>query len=127
MNTQKANIRKMRTAGGLLGIICFGALIGNVLAATPDGQPRQQVVQFADLDVSRAQGITRLYQRIESAAHGVCKPSSDRDLSQVARSRVCLEQAITRAVSKLDIPALTSYYLVKRRGNDTPQRVARQP
>jgi UrcA family protein len=90
-------------------------------------QPRQQVVNFADLDISRPQGITILYRRIESAARGVCGSVSERELSQVVRWHVCLDQAITRAVSGLSIPALTSYHLLKTGQTGTPQRVAKQP
>jgi UrcA family protein len=128
MDMNKTNVCK---TAGLLVAACFGALAGSVLAAAPD--PRQQVVNFADLDVSRPQGIAILYRRIESAAREVCGSVSERELSQAIRWHVCLDQAITRAVSGISIPALTSYHMVKAGRSDavffrpTAQRVAKQP
>jgi UrcA family protein len=129
MNMHKTNMWKPRKprANGLLAMTCLSALIGNVLAASPDGELRQQVVQFADLDVSRPQGITALYGRIASAASQVCELFSERDPSQVVRWHMCMDQAITRAVGHLNIPALTSYYLVKTGRSDVAHRVAKQP
>jgi UrcA family protein len=126
MNRHKTIMRKTRTSG-LLVMTCFSALIGNVMAAAPDRELQRQVVQFADLDVSRPQGITALYQRIASAARQVCEPFSERDPSQVVRSHMCMDQAITRAVGRLNIPALTSYHLVKTGRSDVAHRVAKQP
>jgi UrcA family protein len=127
MNMHKTITLKTRTASGLLVMTCFSALIGNVLAAAPDGKPPRQVVNFADLDVSRPQGIAILYRRIESAARGVCGHVSERELSQAIRWHVCLDEAIARAVSTVSLPALTRYYRVKTGLGDAPQQIAKQP
>jgi UrcA family protein len=127
MNMHKTNILKTRTASALLVMTCFSALIGNVLAAASDDKPPQQVVNFADLNVSRPQGIAILYRRIESAARRVCGNVSERELSQAIRWHVCLDDAIARAVRSVSLPALTTYYRVKTGRSDAPQQVAKQP
>ncbi len=123
MNIQKT---KMRTTA-LLAVTCFGALAGNALAAEPGIPLHQQVVLFADLDVSRPQGIVVLYGRIERAASRVCEPFSTREPSQVVGARRCADQAITRAVNNLNIRALTSYYLVKTGRADPAPPLAKHP
>jgi UrcA family protein len=127
MTTHKTHTWKARIAGGLLGVTCFSALMGNVAAATLDDVRPKQVVSFADLNISRLEGIAQLYRRIQNAGRQVCAPYSERDLGQVARSHVCLEQAISGAVSSLNIQALTSYHLAKTGRSNAPARVARQP
>jgi UrcA family protein len=126
MNIHKTTVCKMRTCGALLVMACFNAPIGNAQAAVP-GEPRQMVVQFADLDVSRTAGIAILYRRIASAAREACQPLSERDLSQVIGWHLCIDHAIARAVGDLGIPALTGYYLAKTGRTGWPNRVAKQP
>jgi UrcA family protein len=119
-------MKTKKLSGMLLMTLCLTA-VGNVMAATPhDGRP-QYVVKFADLDLRGPAGISVLYRRIEAAAHGVCDTSGVRELTQVVRSQLCREQAISHAVSILSIPALTSYHMAMTgRGNPTTT-VARQP
>jgi UrcA family protein len=127
MNMHNRNIWKAPMVSGMLMVTCSTAFIGDLLAATPDGARPQRVVEFADLNVSRPQGITILYRRIEAAAHEVCDSSGERELAQVVRWHLCLDQAIANAIRDLSIPALTSYHLVKTGRSDALPTVARQP
>jgi UrcA family protein len=78
-------------------------------AAPPQNVP-SVVVHFADLDLSRSEGATVLYQRLKGAAETVCAPIDDR------RFKPCVQNAISTAVAKVDKPALTAYYEAKTNG-----------
>jgi UrcA family protein len=69
-----------------------------------------RVVKFADLDLTRSQGAVALYARIRSAAREVCLPQYNWVMEMRAISEQCREQAIARAVSDVNAPALTVYY-----------------
>lgn len=73
-------------------------------------------VHFADLDLTRSEGVAVLYQRLEAAAKSVCASLDARDLTSQAHFKGCVESAIDSAVAKVDRPALTAYY--KARTND---------
>jgi UrcA family protein len=63
---------------------------------------RQQVVKFADLDLTRPAGAQELYYRIRYAARNVC-----RTYDRLGADRDCIEQAIERAVAEIGAPLLT--------------------
>jgi UrcA family protein len=86
------------------------------IAATvePHYEVSQRIVRFADLDITRSAGAATLYARITSAARAVCGPSlSSREFGSSSQTRQCQEQAIERAVTDVNAPALTSYHLIK--------------
>jgi UrcA family protein len=89
----------------------------NVLAA-PVGNLEDRpsrVVAYGDLDLSRGSGVATLYARINTAARRVCEPTDDL-LQKLSRDRLdCRGDAIARAVSEVNSPALTSYYQAKAR------------
>ena len=70
-------------------------------AATPDEGPKQSVVKYSDLDLSRPKDAHRLYSRIKRAARQVCdnNPSSDLRLLKVYES--CMARAINDAVEQV--------------------------
>jgi UrcA family protein len=127
MNIQKRNTGTTSKVGEILAVALCAAFFGNALAATPSNAPPRQVVGFSDLNLRGPKGISVLYQRIEAAAHVVCDSASERELAQVVRWHLCLDQAIARAVSDLSIPALTSYHLAKNGRSEMPVSVAKQP
>jgi UrcA family protein len=76
-------------------------------------EPPSRVVAYGDLDLSRDSGVATLYSRINSAARQVCEPV-DPLLTKLQRERFdCRQLAVARAVSDVNSPALTSYYLAK--------------
>jgi len=86
------------------------------IAATvePHYEVSQRIVRFADLDITRSAGAATLYARITTAARAVCEPSlSSQELGFSSQTRQCLEQAIERAITDVNAPALTSYQLMK--------------
>jgi UrcA family protein len=88
--------------------LCAGVFGSSTFAAVP-GQTLQQKVSYADLDLTRPEGIAPLYQRIQSAAQNVCAPFESRDLAQRVQWRECVRSSISRAIAEVNVPALTAY------------------
>jgi UrcA family protein len=84
-----------------------------VASADPAGEFHAIDVHFADLNLTRTEGVAILYQRIESAAQTVCTSLDGRDLGSAMRFRGCVQKAMATAVAKVDRPALTAYYRAK--------------
>jgi UrcA family protein len=95
--------------------VFLGSLNAAAAAASADrgDEPPTQRVSFADLDLTRGPGVAALYARIRSAAQQVCGPVDARQLEALTSSHRCTEQAIARAVSDVNAPMLTGYYLAK--------------
>lgn len=70
-------------------------------------------VRFSDLDLAHTDGAATLYARIHSAAERVCAPLNGRRLDESQRFRVCVGDALARAVSEVHQPTLTEYYQSK--------------
>jgi UrcA family protein len=88
-------------------------------AADSTGAP-QEVVKYADLNLSSAPGAEALYSRIRSAAGRVCGRVDNRDLVSMPLWSNCVHKAIGDAVAKVNQPALTALYNAK---NGTPQPI----
>jgi UrcA family protein len=85
-------------------------------------EPASRIVRYGDLDLSRDSAVATLYSRISSAAQAVCEPL-DVMMLKVLRERFdCRQDAIARAVSDVNSPALTSYYLAKTKAIADNQR-----
>jgi UrcA family protein len=71
-------------------------------------------VKFGDLDLSHSQGAAALYTRIHSAARDVCRaPAFIGKFESQNATETCIQHAIDRAVTEVDAPLLTTYYLAK--------------
>jgi UrcA family protein len=70
----------------------------------------QQRVNFADVNLDSPAGVAKLYRRIESAAEQVCVDPAVRDVRRIAQGKLCLQQAIARAIRQIDLPALTALH-----------------
>jgi UrcA family protein len=94
-------------------------------AAPPQDVP-SVVVHFADLDLSRSEGATMLYQRLKGAAETVCAPLDDRDLARHKHFMACVQSAISSAVAKVDQPALAAYYEAKTKTRNATIQIAQK-
>ncbi|HYM36056.1 MAG TPA: UrcA family protein [Steroidobacteraceae bacterium] len=74
-----------------------------------DGIP-QIVVNFGDLDLSRAEGVNQLYGRLTIAAERVCDVFDGKALERHAMFLRCKRAALNNAVSRVALPALTTVY-----------------
>lgn len=87
--------------------------IGGPTSATVPGPHQESVrieVSYADLNLDEAAGIETLYQRLRSAAAGVCGPISlfeAGSVKQVTNNKACYKDLLDRAVRKADNAALT--------------------
>jgi UrcA family protein len=119
MNTTKATelFTARRTWAILLaaGITFAGFTMVPIMAQAADASDDvpQVVVHFADLNLSHEEGISVLYRRIQSAAVQVCGSVEPRNLTLAASAKACRDQAISRAVTAVNNPMLTSEYLAK--------------
>jgi UrcA family protein len=73
----------------------------------------QVKINYADLDVARMEGAATLYARIHSAAERVCAPLDGRRLDENRRFRLCVGDAVAKAVSDVHQPRLDEYYQSK--------------
>jgi len=94
----------------------LGALISSfaaVCGAADSTDAPQAIVRYGDLDISTAQGVAVLYNRIRSASEGVCAPLDGNDLNSKFHAKACVRRAIEGAVAKVDRPALSALYAAK--------------
>ena len=75
----------------------------------------KETVRFQDLNVESPAGAAALYQRLHAAAQHVCFAEWDKDPIKVQRAEACANEAESRAVSQLNVAALTAYYQTKSR------------
>jgi UrcA family protein len=104
------------TSSGLRSLIIITGLSIGSLAALPTAandfiDPETVTVRLGDLDISRWQGATVLYDRIHEAAADVCAPL--RDMGFEAKLRTCVDETVDDAVTSLKDPELNSVYSEK--------------
>jgi UrcA family protein len=100
----------------LIAAAILAALIpslGAVCRAADTADVRQTIVKYPDLDVATAQGAAVLYNRIRSAAEGVCARLDQNDLAAMFRWKACVKGAIAGAVTTVDQPGLSALYAAK--------------
>ena len=89
----------------------LGALLAsaNPVSARPDEPPVNVRVSFADLDINHPAGAEVLLKRIERAAVTVCgeRPSLPLQAEDLAYQQ-CRNDAVGRAVSRMNAPMLTA-------------------
>jgi UrcA family protein len=80
---------------------------------------KQYIVRFADLDLSKLDGVAVLYRRLNQAAAIVCSPLESRDLGMAAKHQQCVDHAIDGAVARVDRPMLSQYHESRTKGDKT--------
>ena len=98
----------------LFAVLAYGAalLFGSPAQghSTADDPP-SVVVDYSDLDVSRAIGARKLLGRLWHAAHVVCGQVPDiRDLDRLARFHSCVKASMDRAVADTHLPLVIALY-----------------
>jgi UrcA family protein len=109
-STRSIHPRSLVAAAMLTALISSFSAVCNAAPAT---DVPQAIVKYADLDISTSHGAAALYNRIRFAAESVCPALDHGDLGSVFRFKSCVQQAIVRAVTKVDQPALTAVYAAK--------------
>ncbi len=106
--------------------ICIAASVGcdaavistdrTVNKAFLSDPPLTSVVHFADLDVSTAEGVKRLYVRLRVAAAEVCVPLESASAAGASEHRACVNQAIDDAIAGINLPLLSEYHRSHTKG-----------
>jgi UrcA family protein len=104
-------------------ILALGLTLQSAYAAFPQDLP-SRTVKFADLDLSRNQDVAVLYNRLRAAAETVCAPLDDRQIAWHMNFTKCVKSLISSAVTKVDRPALTAYYMDQTSGHNPAVRTA---
>lgn len=91
--------------GGLAGVIAAGAANAN-----PDSDAPSVVVKYSNQSLASDGGVSDLYRRITAAARQVCPTASIRDLSGQRLVEQCRDQAVSRAIRKIDNSRLATLY-----------------
>jgi UrcA family protein len=96
-----------RTVLSLAGslILTLGAFSMLRASSTYDAA-RTALVRYDDVNLDRPGDVTRLYQRILSAAKNVCGPAHGADLGPKAIFAQCVDEAVARAVNDVNQPQL---------------------
>jgi UrcA family protein len=98
--------------------------LGTQTAHADAGDDRQKLVHFDDLNLARPAGVATLYHRLQKAADAVCEPLNPRSLERANTFKYCVADTLSRAVSEMDQPALTSYYRAALNGRNAVPREA---
>ena len=102
--------------GGALAIGAATLLCGlSAQAGTEPANPRAAsksvVVRYADLNLGAAEGAKTLYARLSSAANAACGGAQYRvDLRTDRAYRMCYEQTLDEAVTKIDSQQLQALH-----------------
>jgi UrcA family protein len=101
MTTANSKLTSFYRSLLLGGFIAASGMATPLLAASP-ADALSVSVKYSDLDLSSANGVDRLYRRIESAAREVCPDIYSRDLGIASAGRHCEAEAISAAVSRVN-------------------------
>ena len=117
MNTIITNTARALTIciAATLGFNAADASAGAVWDASATGAVRQETVPFRDLDLSRIEGVTKLYGRISHAARDVCDQLETLRFPEAYRA--CVNKAIADAVAKVNRPLLSQYHQLRTKGD----------
>src|SRR5215469_12722688 len=72
-------------------------------------ETHSETVKFADLDLSKSEGLKTLLSRIRAAAGEVCAPKPEpNDTNGNTAYKKCVGDAVNQAVAKVGNPGLTA-------------------
>jgi UrcA family protein len=127
-------IRLARSSSSSPGIACqaAGAVAVSLLAiganaAEPQVIVERSTVNYADLDLSKHGDAAVLYARLKRASDRVCGQYDNRDLSMQRVHEECATKALSEAVARVDVAALTSLHAADERIRVAERRDARGP
>jgi UrcA family protein len=99
------------TMAMLIGGLVSAASIGVAGAATSGGDVPTATVKFHSSMLATDRGARQLYARLKEAASQVCPYPSENYTNLVpAEVRACRDQALARAVLKIDNPRLAAVH-----------------
>jgi UrcA family protein len=90
--------------------VAAGLAVNQASAAPADEAVKSVVVRYSDLDLTQPQDARKLYSRIQTAARSACGDAESPDLARFARFHNCIDQAVTRAVSEVNVQRVTEIH-----------------
>jgi UrcA family protein len=105
-----------RILAAFIGIYAVAVMLlaPRVTYAEPVEPPPAATVRLGDLNLDTPRGVAKLFRRIQAAAAEVCRPYAPHGtLLPSAAYRVCMGNAISGTVRKIDSPFLTAYYVAR--------------
>ena len=108
----KSIVTPRRAALGIT-LLLVGLTTLDALADSREDTTTRVIVQYGDLDMSKAKSAEILYRRITQAARRACDEPEHADLNEVARFRKCYDTAVSDAVNRVNEQTLTALYLTK--------------
>ena len=94
-------------------VLACGPITWVANTARADQAVPHKVVHFKGLNLSSSEGAALLYGRIKDAAREVCGERDRFILSQSHAIKICMNDAVSRAVAEINSPVLTSLYQAK--------------
>jgi UrcA family protein len=109
----QANLAKFIVAASFfaLGGTAIG---GQAQAQEPATSKVTYPVGFSDLDVSTVKGAETLYLRIRFAAETLCHNAATWGKKE---GEACVRKSMDDAVARVDVPLLSQYYELRRKGD----------
>jgi UrcA family protein len=105
----KSTIAK-RCALICVATIGAGLAVNQASAASSDDALRSVVVRYSDLNLAKPQDARTLYARIQTAARLACGDVETPDLARFARFHNCINEAVTKAVSSVNMQQVTEIH-----------------
>jgi len=124
MNRNLAARTRRLALAAALATLAFGAVAPQGRAVAADAAVPTVTVPFADLNLAHQAGSEKLYRRIENAAERVCGSPSGLDLKQRITARLCIEQAMARAIAGVSHPGFVAWHAARTGRAVPPPRVA---
>jgi UrcA family protein len=120
--SDQENIMKL-SLSGLAALSLAGFFCANAFAQDDADKVASQVVRYADLKLDSKAGVAALYQRIQRAADQVCrKQQGVHQLLLQPEITVCTRDSADRAITEVNLPALSEMHFAKTgRGNKDMQ------
>jgi UrcA family protein len=75
------------------------------------------VVKYGDLNLDSADGIAALHTRLSKAARQVCSQLDSRVLGLREQYDICVSDAVSQSVARVDNPRLTSFHRFGRKAS----------
>jgi UrcA family protein len=114
MKVQTLQTRILGTAIALAGT--FGLALSAHAGDSAPGAFPAVTVKYGDLNIDSKSGAQILYARLGHAAERACggKPSLMVDMPRYRRFTACYDEALDRAVQKVDKPQLQALHAARR-------------
>jgi UrcA family protein len=105
----------IRAAGPKFGLLLLGGLAGILAAGAAgaaglDSDVPSVVVKYSEQSLATDEGVYALYRQIKNAAKEVCPAEQTRDLKRQSLIQECRNQAIARAIRKIDNSRLAALH-----------------